>query len=203
MRTLHRSFWRLLMAISVFWLLAAGISTAFAAPVNRALFSPWDDVEGELIALIDQSQVSVQLQAYLLTSRPLANALRAAHRRGVAVQILADAEMAKRGGETQLALLAQAGLSVDIETRYAAAHNKVIILDLAGTQPVLVTGSYNFTWSAQARNAENVLIISGDKDLAQRYADNWRRHQADAMPYGDWINAARPTQRDQVKRHAK
>lgn len=51
----------------------------------------------------------------------------------------------------------------------------------------LVTGSYNFTFSAQARNAENLLILRGNAPLSGVYLDNWRRHQADALPYAEVI----------------
>ena len=33
---------------------------------------------------------------------------------------------------------------------------------------VVVTGSYNYTFSAQARNAENLLILRGNAALAAR-----------------------------------
>lgn len=149
----------------------------------RSLFSPWDDIEGAIIEVIAKAQREVLVQAYLLTSRPITKALVAARQRGVVVQVLADGEMAQRAGGEQLDVLAQAGLPVWLETRYAAAHNKVIVADVAGANPVLITGSYNFTWSAQARNAENVLIVSGNRELARRYAENWRRHRAEATPY--------------------
>ncbi len=48
---------------------------------------------------------------------------------------------------------------------------------------MLVTGSFNFTHTAQRGNAENVLIVRGDADLAQRYAANWQKHVGDALPY--------------------
>jgi phosphatidylserine/phosphatidylglycerophosphate/cardiolipin synthase-like enzyme len=46
----------------------------------------------------------------------------------------------------------------------------------------VITGSYNFTFSAQNRNSENVLIIKSNA-LAARYSENWLRHQRDATPY--------------------
>ena len=40
----------------------------------------------------------------------------------------------------------------------------------------MVTGSFNWTDGAQRKNAENVLILRRNRDLAQAYAANWRRH---------------------------
>lgn len=146
----------------------------------EVLFTPWDDVEGAILRILREARQTVHVQAYLLTSRTLAQGLREAQERGVKVSILADQEMERRGQGSQLAGLIADGVEVGFETRYAAAHNKIILIDAAGEQPIVITGSYNFSWSAQARNAENVLILRGHPELARRYFDNWRRHQVEA-----------------------
>jgi phosphatidylserine/phosphatidylglycerophosphate/cardiolipin synthase-like enzyme len=45
-----------------------------------------------------------------------------------------------------------------------------------------LTGSFNFSHSAQYRNAENLLILRANPDLADQYTDDWRRHRAHALP---------------------
>jgi phospholipase D len=37
----------------------------------------------------------------------------------------------------------------------------------------VITGSFNFTESADKRNAENVLVVV-DKKLANKYLSNWK-----------------------------
>jgi phosphatidylserine/phosphatidylglycerophosphate/cardiolipin synthase-like enzyme len=39
----------------------------------------------------------------------------------------------------------------------------------------IITGSFNFTKSAQDRNAENVLIILDDQTVAKKYIANWEK----------------------------
>jgi phosphatidylserine/phosphatidylglycerophosphate/cardiolipin synthase-like enzyme len=159
---------------------------ALSAPAHAAAtvyFSPWDDAEGALIETLAKARKSVHVQAYLLTSRNIARALLAAHQRGVRVAVLADQGMADKGNSEQLDALVAAGIEVALETRYAAAHNKVMLIDASSSEPVLVTGSYNFTWSAQARNAENLLVLTGEPELTRRYLANWQRHRRDALPY--------------------
>jgi phosphatidylserine/phosphatidylglycerophosphate/cardiolipin synthase-like enzyme len=151
----------------------------------EALFSPWDDIEGQLIDTLAAAQRSIYVQAYLLTSRNIAKALLRAHQRGVAVQILTDDEMTVGSDSTRIPELAAAGIPVWLETRYANAHNKVMLIDVEGPDPVLITGSYNYTWSAQARNAENVLILRGNRALADAYLRNWQRHRRDADSYSE------------------
>ena len=148
-------------------------------------FQPWDDAEGAILRVLQEARKAIYVQAYLFTSRPLARALIAAKGRGIAVYVLCDREMQAKdeAGRSQIPLLAAADIPVWIEVRYAAAHNKVILIDPEEPRAAVVTGSYNFTYSAQARNAENLLILRGNPALARAYLDNWRRHRKEALPY--------------------
>jgi phosphatidylserine/phosphatidylglycerophosphate/cardiolipin synthase-like enzyme len=74
-------------------------------------------------------------------------------------------------------LLANQGVPTKIDANYAISHNKVII-----DGETVITGSFNFTGSAQAKNAENVLIIR-DKALAAQYTENWEAHAQHSQPY--------------------
>lgn len=148
-----------------------------------ALFTPWDDAEGAIIRALAEAQQTIHVQAYLLTSRSISQALIAARARGVAVAVLADQKMLDNGQNSQIPILAAADIPIRLETRYAIAHNKIILIDAATPHGILITGSYNFTWSAQARNAENLLILRDNPALLQRYLNNWQRHHAEAQPF--------------------
>jgi phosphatidylserine/phosphatidylglycerophosphate/cardiolipin synthase-like enzyme len=41
----------------------------------------------------------------------------------------------------------------------------------------LITGSFNFTKSAEESNAENLLILKGNKLLEDRYIQNIEEHE--------------------------
>lgn len=146
-------------------------------------FTPWDDAEGALLRAISGARKTIRVQAFLFTSRPLAQALIDAHRRGIDVAVLADLEMVSKGENSRIPELAEAGIPVRLEVRYAAAHNKVILVDSGVDGGVVATGSYNFTYSAQARNAENLLIVRGNAPLARAYLANWQRHHDEAVPW--------------------
>lgn len=151
----------------------------------EVLFTPWDDAEGALLRVLGEARKAIYVQAFLLTSRTLGRALIDAHRRGVAVAVLADREMVANGDNSQIPKLAEAGIPVGLEVRYQSAHNKIVLIDPEEAHPIVVTGSYNFTFSAQARNAENLLILRGNPPLAQVYLANWRRHRGDAVAYAE------------------
>lgn len=150
----------------------------------QAAFAPWDDVEEILRNCIDEAKEQILVQAYLLTSKSIANALIAAKRRGVDVRILADARRHAEMPSSRLTTLAAAGISIWLETGYENAHNKIMIFDPGLPQANVVTGSFNFTWTAQHRNAENILVVRNDPVLAAQYEANWLRHQQSAVPFG-------------------
>jgi phosphatidylserine/phosphatidylglycerophosphate/cardiolipin synthase-like enzyme len=149
----------------------------------QAAFTPWDDIDALLLEAIGDARRRVLVQAYLLTNNKMASALIAAHRRGVEVQVLLDARQLERVPSSVAPVLAGAGVPVWIETGYQNAHNKVLLVDPAGPHAIVITGSFNFTWTAQHRNAENVLIARDNPALAARYADNWERHRLAAKRY--------------------
>ena len=146
-------------------------------------FSPWDDVEGMIVTAIAAARRQVLVQAYSFTSRAIANALVAARRRGVDVRVMADREQAFSGEASRIPDLAAAGIPVLLEVRYASAHNKVMVIDAGLAESAIITGSYNWTWSAQNRNAENLLILRHNPEVVRRYATNWQRHAAESMSY--------------------
>lgn len=159
----------------------AQASETFAAAGRvEVAFSPADDPAALVLRTIAAARRSIHVQAYSFTSRPIADALVAARARGVSVEVLVDADMNRRGGKALPRLLA-AGVPVLAETRYAAAHNKVIIVDAAGPGCKLLTGSYNFSWSAQNRNAENMLVLHDNCAVTRHYLDNWQRHRAESV----------------------
>jgi len=146
-------------------------------------FTPWDDAEGALLRTIQQAKRSIHVQAYAFSSRNIAWALGEAKKRGVAVELLADREQTAKNQHSLVNTLHDSGIPVWFEVRYNAAHNKVMIIDAEAPDAAVVTGSYNFTFSAQARNAENLVILRGNAPLVRAYLDNWRRHRQDAVPY--------------------
>ncbi|MEP6514478.1 MAG: phospholipase D-like domain-containing protein [Parafilimonas sp.] len=48
-------------------------------------------------------------------------------------------------------------------------HNKVLLIDPLSEDPIVVTGSANFSDNSIAGNDENSLVIRGDKDVADLY----------------------------------
>ncbi len=156
---------------------AAGAAFADAARWQTC-FTPGEDCTRVIVAAVADARSTIRLQAYVFTSEPILRAVREARARGVDVRAILDKSQARPGRDVAAAL-ARAGIAVAIDVRPAIAHNKVIVIDAH----TVITGSFNFTRSAQARNAENVLIVRGDAALAGAYADYWRQREQHSVPY--------------------
>ena len=148
----------------------------------QAAFTPGDDVAGMIVAAIGQARRQVLVQAYSFTHEGIAQALLAAHRRGLDVRLIADRGQTEQLQRSQVPGLARDGLPVWLDDAHLSAHDKVMLIDTGLPSALLISGSYNFTRAAQYKNAENVLFIRDSEALLQAYLDNWRRHQNHAEP---------------------
>lgn len=147
-------------------------------------FSPEDDAGARVVGAVDAAHAQVLVQAFSFTHERIAEALIRAARRGVDVRVLADADQAELAERSVVRQLAATGLAVFVDDEHLAAHNKVVLVDADGPAPTVITGSFNFTFAAQYRNAENLLILRGNPALAKVYRDNWDRHREHSTPVG-------------------
>ena len=178
----------LLLAIA--WLVAPITTLAFdsakqlpATGTIQVAFPPEDNANSLIVQALREAKRSVLVQAFSFTSNEIAFALIEAKRRGVDVRMIVDGEQLAKLENNRVALVAQAGVSVWVDEQHQSAHNKIIVIDAETINPVVVTGSMNFTYSGQFKNAENLLVLRGNKQLAEAYAANWQRHKQHAQPY--------------------
>jgi phosphatidylserine/phosphatidylglycerophosphate/cardiolipin synthase-like enzyme len=71
--------------------------------------------------------------------------------------------------------LANQGVQVRVDYRYAIMHSKFIEVD----GETLETGSFNYTAAGGHKNAENVIVLP-DPAVATRYGQEWDRLWAES-----------------------
>ncbi|HEX6549109.1 MAG TPA: phospholipase D family protein, partial [Gammaproteobacteria bacterium] len=135
------------------------------------IFSPRGGGEKLIVQAIDAAQHSILVQAYSFTDRHIFDALGRAERRGVEVKVILDKSDTQRYRQwpSVASRLAAMNIPVWIDDTLETAHNKVMIID--GTD--VITGSSNFTYAAEYRNAENLLYLRNATQLAQAYSQDW------------------------------
>jgi len=134
-------------------------------PVPAYLFSPGSDSENRLAAIIDAAAKSVDAVTFTFSSKPLADALVRAVRRGVRVRFVMDTEMAKDSAIAKYAFDNKVPLKIRRgRTEKGALHNKFALLD----GRLLATGSFNWTTNASANSFENIAFVS-DQGAVKAY----------------------------------
>lgn len=150
---------------------------AYAVDTIQVYFSPHGGATAAIVHAIEQESHQIHVAAYSFTSAPIAQALIAAHRRGVPIHVILDSsQLTER--YTSATFLAHAGIPVLIDAAHAIAHSKYIILG----HDRIITGSFNFTRAAEEKNSENLLVIQ-NQTLATQYLMNWQQHAGHATAY--------------------
>jgi phosphatidylserine/phosphatidylglycerophosphate/cardiolipin synthase-like enzyme len=137
----------------------------------QILFSPEDGAVGSLIAILADAQSRIRFLAFSFTDYPMAQTMIDRAKTGVDVQGVFET-FGSNSPRSELKTLWCAGLQVRQDGNSSFLHDKVIIID----ESIVVTGSLNFSSSADEDNEENVLIIDNPEIAAlylQEYQKNW------------------------------
>jgi len=121
---------------------------------TEVYFSLSDNPQKEIIKNINQAQAFINIAMYIFTDREIAIPLVKARERGVKVRLYLDQDQVDYQ-YSQSRFLVQKGIKTRISTNNYIMHNKFAIID----NRLLLTGSYNWTFSANNRNDENLMVI--------------------------------------------
>ena len=138
-----------------------------APPKIETFFSPDGGCTTAIVNTINTSTGSVLVLAYSFTSHEITRALVAAKARGVDVRVILD-KSNLTDKHSDLPVLAQNGVPTWIDSQFQIAHDKVMLID----QTITLTGSFNFSYSAEKENAENLLRIT-DPVTTHTYIQRW------------------------------
>jgi phosphatidylserine/phosphatidylglycerophosphate/cardiolipin synthase-like enzyme len=153
---------------------ALGLDRA-AGPLE-VYFAPEDGAGRRIVELIDEARQSVAFLAFALTSEEIAGALGAKAAEGVEVRGVMDAGQSGNLGSRYVELL-EAGVDVRLDGNPDRMHHKVIVIDGG----IVISGSYNFSRSAETQNDENLIVLH-DPAAAAVYLEEFGRVFALASP---------------------
>jgi phosphatidylserine/phosphatidylglycerophosphate/cardiolipin synthase-like enzyme len=149
-------------------------ATPRAEMVVQACFSPQARCSVHIIREIEKAQKEVLIAVYAFTSNDLARAVTQASKRGVSVQVVLDREFDATNEKSQgrylegqkISLKRISGTkSMAPEKEAGLMHQKFSVID----RRIVLTGSYNWTHSADTFNDENLLLFRDAGPLAEEY----------------------------------
>jgi len=133
-------------------------------------FSPDDGVAARIMKLLRGAESSIHFMAYSFTADDFGEIIRQKAKGGLRVFGVMDESQVKSNQGGEFAPFQEAGLKVYKDGNPGQMHHKVIIID----EKIVITGSYNFSASAERKNDENVVIIF-DEQLAAQYLKEFER----------------------------
>lgn len=140
-------------------------------------FSPDDGTAAHLVNLIESAQESIYFLAYSFTADDLAAAMLARSNAGVTVSGVFEQIQYRSNIGTEFDLFRLNDVDVRLDGNPRSMHHKVMIID----RSIVVTGSYNFSASAEDSNDENTLVIY-NPEIAALYLDEFQRIVNEAQP---------------------
>lgn len=137
--------------------------------VFGAYFSPNHGCTEQVVSWVDNANSSIHILIYSFTSDRIADALVRAHNRNTQISIVFELDnIAQAGSEYQR--LIDAGINVRDDANSGLMHDKVMIVD----GKVVLTGSFNWTSSAENTNNENLIIITST-NIASVYENEFQK----------------------------
>ncbi len=133
----------------------------------ESYFSPSDETSCHIMEAVQAADHRLDIGLLLMTMESLVDAIIDRHLVGVSVRVILEDE---ESSSLAVSRLRQAGVSVLIHDFSNIFHHKYAIIDEGhpDDDPVVITGSHNWTFSADHINDENTLIIH-DQSIANIY----------------------------------
>jgi phosphatidylserine/phosphatidylglycerophosphate/cardiolipin synthase-like enzyme len=136
---------------------------------SQVYFSPGDDCPQIIINQLERASRSIDICVFTITDNRIADAIRDAFVRGIAVRVISDNDKSLDPG-SDIERLKGLGIPVRIDQTQHHMHHKYAVFD----QKTTLTGSYNWTRSADKHNDEN-FVITSEPTINRAYSGHFDR----------------------------
>lgn len=147
----------------------AGSFKGQRTPINNQnlKFSPEDDCFDHIMNELSRAKKSIYIAMYAFSDNRIAHYLKVLSSKGLKICVLADKDWNASSIYSDTTEMARYS-HVRFDICDGLLHEKFILID----EKTLITGSYNYTASAQTRNDEFIFKTS-NKDLVERFRDHF------------------------------
>lgn len=159
-------------------------------------FTPNEDALGRIIEYVNDAQESLAFTIFAFTKDQIGSAFVQAHERGVDVSgVIDQSQLHSNGQYHEVYRLLTNGIPVrmdgndnsilpgDYQAGGGRLHSKTMLIDLDGENPVVITGSFNWSSSATLSNDEFLLVLKGPR-VGQLYKTYFGQLWGNARPLG-------------------
>ena len=160
-----KNFLKILRIFALVTTLGLNSSASFSA-AQEVYFSPNGHIRNRIVDEITNAKDFIDIAVFNITSVGIRTALKKAQKKGVSIRILTD-QGESEDIHSMVGPLIEDGFKIKLvkgKGRNGLMHNKFAIFD----HKLLLTGSYNWTETAEHYNYENALFLH-DKNLIKEY----------------------------------
>ena len=155
----------------------------------ESAFSPSDNTTVRIEKALRSADTDLQFATLTFTRNELGTAVKDMHDAGVAVRGMFETS-SDQGSEFQYLL--DGGVDVRLHTASGSLHHKYAIVDATDTDsdPVVITGSHNWSSSAETSNDENTLIFH-DVNLTNIFLQEFEQRWCEEVNPGNCLTGSR------------
>lgn len=136
--------------------------------VLGVFLSPDGGCEAEVVRWIQKANSSIHILIYSFTLDAVGDALIAAHSRNIDVKVVF--EESQISVYSQYSKLHNSGIDARNDTNSKLMHDKVMVVDGI----VVLTGSFNWSNSAEESNNENLIVVWGNDTASVYQNEFWK-----------------------------
>jgi mitochondrial cardiolipin hydrolase len=161
-------------------------------------FSSTDDLSDIISKKILNAKSSILLAMYTLSNIELIKSLISVKKTGVQIFAIFDEEQLLKFNKIILELNNHDILFRTVGNSFARMHHKFLVID----DEITITGSFNWTFQANRKNEENLVIING-KSFSKKYTAEFDRIWKDITQRSVFEQLKSTEQKDSVKEVVK
>lgn len=132
-------------------------------------FSPQNHCSQTICDFLDKAEDSIQICVFTISDDSITKKITQCNDRGIKIKIITDNDKQYDRG-SDINYLAGKGLEIKVDMSRHHMHHKFAIVD----NKTVLTGSYNWTRSAEKFNQEN-LIITDSSNMVQLFKNEFKR----------------------------
>jgi hypothetical protein len=130
------------------------------------------EIRPKIIRELGSAKKSIRVAVYWFTNLELLDSLLFKLKKGVKVTLIIHNDyINNRETGLDFQSFIEAGGNFFFSDSYNPMHNKFCIVD----EKILINGSYNWTYYAETRNSENILIIKREKAIIRAFIEEFDR----------------------------
>jgi len=131
--------------------------------MTKVYFSPGPDCLNAIIDALKKAKRRAKICVFTISDNRIVDAIKDIQLNGVNIKIISDNDKRYDTGN-DIDYISDLGIDVKLDTTSAHMHHKFAVID----DTITITGSYNWTRSAEQKNYENILVTDS-KDIAKAY----------------------------------